>query len=190
MRFHIVKNILKSVPTAREVVVSTRPSAPQAASADGLFMTFESVPEGDGRRRLILRLRSTVQPEPAPVNGVDVLVTSPKGESAVVLLETIQQGRDGSEDSRYEGSTDALGAGDWGGTVSVHRAGLRDTTMVADWTVAPPAAEQAGSLRTVSTTLAGALLAGLVAGLVLLRRRRTPSSKPAPRNPSLARSTR
>lgn len=178
----LVAAVLTSVPTAREVAVATRPAAQQVASVDGLFMTFESVPEGTGHTRLILRMRSTIQPEPAPVEGVDVQLVGP-AQSDLVRLTPIEEGR-------YEGSTNALGPGSWSGTVSVHRAGLPDSVMLSDWRVAPPAAALASPLRTVSTAIAGLLLAGLATALILLRRRRTPPSDPRPSHPTLVRSAR
>ncbi len=186
----LVAAVLTTVPTAREVAVATRPSAPHVANVDGLFMTFEPVREGADRYRLILRMRSTIQPEPAPIIGVDVDVLSPAGDSERVTLDLVQAGQDPSEDTRYEGSTSALDPGDWEGTIAVHRSGLVDTTMIADWNVAPPAAELASSLRTLLSVVAGLMLAGLATVLILLRRRRTPRGDSDPRHPTLERSSR
>lgn len=177
----LVAAVLTSVPTAREVAVATRASTPDVATVDGLFLTFESVPEGAGRSRLILRMRSTIQPEPAPVTSVDVRLDGPSGVSEQALLAAIEEGR-------YEGSITAIGPGDWRGTVSVHRAGLPDSVMISDWTVAPPAAALASPLRTVSTLVAAMMLAALGLVLVRTRRRRTPAGDSDPRHPILERS--
>ena len=148
--------LLTSVPTAREVSVATRPVAPQASNIDGLFLTFESVAEGsDGRRRLILRLRSTIQPEPAPVTGIDVRVTGPGGSTELVPLTEVEPGR-------YEGATDVEPVGEWEGFVAVHRLGILDSAMATSWTVRSAAGEFATPLRTLTMLVAGLLLAVLI----------------------------
>ncbi len=160
--------LLTSVPTAREVSVATRPVAPQASNIDGLFLTFESVAEGsDGRRRLILRLRSTIQPEPAPVTGIDVRVTGPGGSTELVPLTEVEPGR-------YEGATDVEPVGEWEGFVAVHRLGVLDSAMATSWTVRSAAGEFATPLRTLTMLVAGLLLAVLIGLTLILRRRRVP----------------
>ena len=173
--------LLTTVPTAREVAVATRPTSPSAATVDGLFMTFEAVPETAGRYRLILRMRSTIQPEPAPVTAIDVRVDGSGGRSAVVPLLLVEEGR-------FEGSTAALDPGPWRGTVRVHRAGLVDSEMDAAWVVADPGDLTTGALGTVSTGASALMLAGLVGSLMLIRRRRTPLEAPESRHPELERS--
>ena len=163
--------VLTSVPTAREIAVATKPASPQATNVDGMFLSFESVADGPSRDELILRLRSTVQPAPAPVVGVDVELDGPAGEVVRVPLEAL-------DPTRFEAPTKALAAGAWHATVSVHRTGLPDTVMTADWTVATPAAQLANPVGRVTTTLAILLLVGLVLVLVLVRRRRPPPSDP------------
>ncbi len=160
--------VLTSVPTAREVSVATQPVAPQSSNVDGLFLTFESVAEGsDGRRRLILRLRSTIQPEPAPVTGIDVRVTGPGGREELVPLTEVEPGR-------YEGATDVEPVGDWEGFVAVHRRGILDSAMATSWTVRSAAVEFSTPLRTLTTLAAGLLLAVLAGLVLILRRRRLP----------------
>ena len=160
--------LLSSVPTAREVSVATQPVAPQASNVDGLFLTFESVAEGrDGRRRLILRLRSTIQPEPAPVTGIDVRVTGPGGRTELVPLADVEPGR-------YEGTTDVEPVGEWQGVVSVHRRGILDSVMATTWTVRSASVEFATPLRTLTMLVAGLLLALLIGLILILRRRRLP----------------
>ncbi len=160
--------LLTSVPTAREVSVATQPVAPQASNVDGLFLTFESVAEGrDGRRRLILRLRSTIQPEPAPVTGIDVRVTGPGGRTELVPLTDVEPGR-------YEGTTDVEPVGEWQGVVSVHRRGILDSVMATTWTVRSASVEFATPLRTLTMLVAGLLLALLIGLILILRRRRLP----------------
>ncbi|MGD9958241.1 copper resistance CopC/CopD family protein [Nocardioides sp.] len=157
--------VLTSVPTAREIAVATRPAAPQAANVDGLFLTFEAVSDGPRRNRLILRMRSTIQPEPAPVLGVDVDLTGPGGEERTVALPAVEPGR-------YEASTAALEPGAWTATVRTHRSGLPDSVMTAAWAVPEPAAALAHPLGRVTSILATLLLLAL--GLVVgFRRRRS-----------------
>ena len=160
--------VLTSVPTAREVSVATQRVAPQSSNIDGLFLTFESVAEGsDGHRRLILRLRSTIQPEPAPVTGVDVRVTGPGGRTELVRLTEVEQGR-------YEGATDVEPVGDWEGFVAVHRMGIVDSVMATRWTVRSAAVEFSTPMRTLTMLVAGLLLAPLIGLVLILRRRRLP----------------
>ncbi len=163
--------MLTSVPTAREIAVATKPASPQATNVDGMFLSFESVADGPTRDELILRLRSTVQPPPAPVVGVDVDLDGPAGEARLVSLE-------GVDEARFEAPTEALAPGVWHATVNVHRTGLPDTQMTADWTVATPAAELANPVGRVTTILALGLLLALVLVLVLVRRRRPPPTDP------------
>ncbi len=152
--------LLTSVPTAREVSTASEPSAPQVDNVDGLFLTFESVPEGVGRHRLILKLRSTIQPEPAPILGVDLTIGERSGPSDVVTLSQVEEGR-------FEGSTTALEQGRWHGTLRVHRQGLPDSVMQTRGDVVSPAVELRGPLQTVTKLVAGALLVGAL--LLLLR---------------------
>ena len=103
--------VLTSVPTAREVATTTRPATPDVATVDGLFMTFEAVPEGADQTRMILRMRSTIQPEPAPVDWIEVRLEGPGGDLPPVSLDAVEEGR-------YEASTARLSSGDWQGTVA------------------------------------------------------------------------
>lgn len=181
--------VLTSVPTAREAAVATRPSAPDVATVDGLFMTFEAVPAGSGETRLILRMRSTIQPEPAPVDSVEVLLEGPEGEGQPVSLGFVEEGR-------YEASTQQLPPGDWRGTVAVRRAGLPDARMTSDWVVVPGGDDLDGPLRWVTASLSWLLLLGLASLLLWSRRRPRPPrgreqvGEPEPRSRSLVRSLR
>ena len=157
--------LLTAVPTSREVAQATRPTAPHAENVNGLFVTFEAVPSGTTRTRLIVRVRPTTLPQPAPVAGVDVLLSGPGGLADSVGLDEVEPGR-------FEGDSGALGAGDWRGEVQVHRPGLPDAAAVADWTVEPATRGDSGSLRTVTTWVAVLLLGGLLLVVWRVRRQR------------------
>ena len=163
--------------------MATRPPAPDVATVHGLFMTFEAVPAGSERTRLVLRMRSTVQPEPAPVDSVEVRVEGPEGVLPAVSLGVVEAGR-------YEASTQQLSPGDWLATVTVRRAGMPDARMTSDWVVASPAAEVDSPLRWWTTSLSAILLIGLASALVWLRRRRDVAARAEPQARLLARSTR
>lgn len=162
--------VLTLVPTSRDVAIATRPSTPDFGTSGGLFVTFEAVPAGPDATRLLTRVRSTVQPEPAPVQGVDVRLSGPGGVVVPVALERV-------EDGRFEASTTALSPGAWSGEVAVHRAGLRDAVLASTWRV-QSTVEAADSGFRRACSLAGWLLLALVGGLVV-RARRHPGPLPS-----------
>ncbi len=157
--------LLTSVPSAREVVEARQVTSPHSANVDGLFITFESVPAGLERTRLIARVRSTILPPPAEVRGADIELAGPAGAARQLALAQVEEGR-------FEAETRAPGPGRWTATVRVHRPGLPDTIMSAAWTVTAPAGARATALERVSTALAGLLLLGGLTAVVLTRRRR------------------
>ena len=128
-----------------------------------MFVTFEEVPGGPAKGRLIVRLRSIVRPDPAPVTGVDVDLSS-GGDRVVVPLAL-------TDPDRYEGTTAEPGPGTWTATVLVHRTNAPDTVTSSSWTV-DPKAEAGGVFEIVTTALAALLLSLLAVTLLLLRRRR------------------
>ncbi len=156
--------VVTSTATSREDLDARRPTTVHAERADGLFVTFEEVPGGPAKGRLIVRLRSITRPDPAPVTGVDVDLRGPNGQVLVPLALT--------DPDRYEGTTVEPGPGTWTATVQVHRTNAADTVTSSSWTVAPKAADHGGPFEVVTTVLAGLLLSLLAATLLVLRRRR------------------
>jgi copper transport protein len=155
--------VLTSVPTSREVASAARDTTVHAANVDGLFVTFEIVPAGPGTSRLIVRLRSTQKPEPAPVSAVEVLLDGPGG-GARASLEPVEPGR-------YEAEAAAPTPGDWRASVAVQRGDLPITVTQVAWTVAEPATGRAGPLEVATTGLAVLLLVGTAGAVVRTRRR-------------------
>ena len=155
--------VVTSTATSREDLDARRPTTVHVEGADGLFVTFEEVPGGPAKGRLIVRLRSIVRPDPAPVTGVDVELSGPSGRVLVPLAVT--------DPNRYEGTTAEPGAGTWTATVQVHRTNAADTVTTSSWKVEPKSAE-GGLFEMATTALAALLLALLAATLLVLRRRR------------------
>jgi putative copper export protein/methionine-rich copper-binding protein CopC len=166
--------LLTSVPTARETARASTASAPQSTAVDGLFVTFEQVPAGPGRSRVIVRARSTIRPAPGPVSGVQVRLGGPDGAATTVALEPVEPGR-------YEAPAVAPTPGDWTAAVVVRREGAPDAVARVSWTVADAVAGGASRLEVVTTALAVLMLV-LTAGAVgALRRRREPTAPSTPR---------
>ncbi|MFN8193825.1 MAG: copper resistance protein CopC [Nocardioidaceae bacterium] len=165
--------LLTATPTSREQAEATRPSTPHAENVDGLFVTSEAVRSGPLSTRLIVRIRPTTLPEPAPVTGVDVLLTGPRGEEKVTLEEV--------EPGRFEGGASGEAPGAWTSEVRVHRPGLVDAVTHASWLVRPATVDGSGTLRLVTAGPSALLLGGL--GVVLLRRRRG-GEQPATSDPA------
>ena len=137
--------VVTSTPTSREYLDARRPTTVHVERADGLFVTFEEVPGGPAKGRLIVRLRSIVRPDPAPVTGVDVDLGGQSGHVLVPLART--------DPDRYEGTTAEPGPGTWTATVHVHRTNAADTVTSSSWTVDPKAADS-GLFEVVTTALA------------------------------------
>ncbi len=161
--------VVTSTATSREDLDARRPTTVHVERADGLFVTFEEVPGGPAKGRLIVRLRSIVRPDPAPVTGVDVDLSGPTGRVLVPLAVT--------DPNRYEGTTAEPGAGTWTATVQVHRTDAADTVTTSSWKVEPKSAE-GGLFEMVTTALAALLLSLLAATLLVLRRRRRAGAGP------------
>jgi putative copper export protein len=175
--------LLTSVPTAREVTTAAHPSAPLSENVDGLFLTFESMPDGGARRRLVLKVRPTILPEPAPVRGADVILIGPGANEVSVALARV-------EDGRFEADTSEFAPGTWKATILLHREGQPDSLTQAAWVVDPPQSEDASRLRSMTGLLAAALLSGAVLIQIIPRRRSTAASAPGIARTSLERSAR
>ncbi|MCW2761544.1 MAG: hypothetical protein JWR85_1745 [Marmoricola sp.] len=165
--------VLTTAPTAREVDGANQVTAPHTNTVDGLFITFEDIPTGPDRSLLVTRVRSTILPPPAPVDGVDVVLSGPRGASDAVRLARVDEGR-------FEGETESSTPGAWSVSLRVHRRGLPDTVTQSTWTVTPPSGARVTRLEVIGTALAVVLLLGLVTAVALTRRR------PARRTPTVA----
>jgi copper transport protein len=161
----VLAAVLTSVPTARDRALASGVAAPQTATVDGLFLTFEGVPAGAGESRIIVRVSPVTRPQPGPVTGSDVLLVAPDQTSTSVVLHRIEEGR-------FEGTAPTPSPGAWKAWVAVQRPSAPDAIAEVGWTVA---AEQAATpLERVTTTAAWLIVAGLAGlglGLVLRRRR-------------------
>ena len=157
--------LLTSVPTAREIDTATRVTAPPGANVDGLFVTFEQVPAGPEKSRLIVRARATVKPEPGPVSGVEVVLVGPTGTTITVVLEPIEPGR-------YEAETAKPTPGPWKASVAVQREDLPAAVVKVGWSVAAARPDGARPLEVVTTGLAILLLTALVGAVGFTRHRR------------------
>ncbi len=160
--------VLTSVPTARDSSTAGGQVDVHSANVDGLLVTFEELRAGTDQDRLIVRTRSTVRPEPAPVTGITVVLIAPDGASTTVPLERIEEGR-------YEAGTPDLAPGAWAAVIAVARQGAPSAVAGVDWTVEPAATTTAGPLERATSTLAVLLLV-LTALALGASRRRTRSS--------------
>lgn len=165
--------LLTSVPTAREIDTATKQTALHTANVDGLFVTFEEVPAGPDRSRLIVRTRSTVKLEPAPVRGVEVVLVGPSGTTTNVPLERIEQGR-------YEGGTAKPTPGAWKASVALRRDSLPVAVTQVGWTVVAATPEGARPLEVATTGLAVLLLTAMVGAVGFARRREESSAMSTP----------
>ncbi|MCV2396542.1 CopD family protein [Actinotalea sp. M2MS4P-6] len=162
--------VLTSEPTAREVSMAADRSELSSSNVDGLLITFQAVPGGSDRTRLVVRTRSTVRPEPAPVTGVAVDLAAAAGARATVTMTAVEPGH-------YEGTADRLAPGDWTAQVSVQREGLPPTTTEAVWTVADRATGPT-AVEIVATLIAVLLLLGTLGALAASRRGRAVAEPP------------
>ncbi len=156
---------LTSVPTAREIELAGQVTAPQIATADDLFVSFEALPSGEDQDRLIVRANNTVKTSEQPITSVDVTLTAPGGEAFTRSL-------DATEPGRYEAAVAHLSPGVWLTSVTVGRDGLPPTEVSLDWSVDEPSTGAIDRFEAVATVLA-LLLALVIAALVMagLRRR-------------------
>ena len=156
--------LLTSVPTAREIATATRQTVLHTATVDGLFVTFEEVAAGPAQSRLIVRARSMVKLEQAPVAGVVVTLVGPT-DKRNVAFEQIEPGR-------YEAETATPAPGAWTASVVLDREGLPAAVTKIGWTVPSDGAEGVRPLQLVTTAVAALMLAAMVAAVLLIRRRR------------------
>jgi hypothetical protein len=140
--------------------------------ADGLFVTFESLPATVGERRLIVRVNAVVRPQPASVTGVDLTITDARGRNTTSATRRVEPGR-------YEATVPAPATPRFHVWVAMHRRAAPDTVAEIDWR---PAATRSTWSRFRIVTTGASIVIGLVAaafGLLLLRRRRD-DDPPAP----------
>lgn len=179
-----VASVVTSVPTAREVEAASRGAAPHHEEVDGLYITFEGVPRGRQQLSLLVRVRPTVVPAPAPVGLVSVALDGTTGATGALTLTPVETGR-------YELQIPRPEPGTWTATVTVQRDGQPDAVSHASWTVLDPDGQARRPFQTFTTTTAAVLLALLAAILLWRRRRRLVVVAVAPGQiPSPERSTR
>jgi len=171
--------LLTSVPTAREATATEQQSYVHAAHVDGLFVTLEDVPAGDGSSRVVVRTRSTVRPEVAPVDAVEVALTGPTGVLDLPLAAV--------EPGRWDATTPALAAGTWSATVAIQRGELPISTTSVQWVVAAPSGDGVGPLEAAAGALAILLLVGTALGVAVVRRPDEPTEVPAAPEPVTSR---
>ncbi|TFC02003.1 hypothetical protein E3O32_12275 [Cryobacterium mannosilyticum] len=172
-------SVLTSVPTAREIATATRQTVLHTATVDGLFVTFEQLPAGPDQSRLIVRARSIVKLEQAPVNGVSVTLAAPSGTTTDVLLKGIEPGR-------YEAEIARPATGAWKATVALQRDGLPAAVTQVGWTVSAASSDGARPLEIVTSGLAVLLLAAMLGTVGLTLRRKTETVRPTSLIPEFA----
>ncbi|WP_310252055.1 copper resistance protein CopC [Nocardioides sp. BE266] len=160
-----VAALMTSVPTAAEAAAAKVSTTPHHEEIDGLYVTFEALPGGSDEVTLLVRVRATVVPQPAPVNGVSVSISGPGASQAAVPMKILEVGS-------YQARVARPAPGTWTATVAVARPGMPDVVMSAPWRVADPDDSSFTPLRTVTTLVALLLLAGLGAVLAARRSRR------------------
>jgi len=172
-------SLLTSVPTAREIGTATRQTALHTATVDGLFVTFEQLPAGPDQSLLIVRARSIVKLEQAPVSGVSVLFAGPTGTTTNVSLERIEPGR-------YEAETAKQTPGAWKASVALQRDGLPVAVTQVGWTVSAASPESARPLEVVTSGLAVLLLTAMLGAVGFTRRRKEHAVRPTALLPEMA----
>ncbi|MDJ0323685.1 copper resistance protein CopC [Cryobacterium sp. PH31-AA6] len=171
-------SLLTTVPTARDIATATRQTAPHTSTVDGLFVTVEQLAAGPAQSRLIVRVRSIVKLEQAPVTVVSVTLAGPTGTMTSVLLERIEPGR-------YETETAKPTPGVWQASVAMQRDGLPAAVTQVGWTVDAASPEGPSVLEVVTSVLAILLLAAML-GAVGFTRRQKNALRPTARRPVLA----
>ena len=164
----VLAAVMTSVP--RPLTGGTPSTAPVSTTADGLYVSFESVPIGDSRNRLIVRVSAVTRPQPGPVTGVDVMVEDLGRPSTSASLTEIEAGR-------FETTTAAPSPGRLRVWVSVHRAAVQDAVAGIDWAGTSASTSRRTGLEPFTTPLAALVGAASLVGLVrLLRSRRRAGS--------------
>ncbi len=153
------------------------PPAPQTAAVvsrqnEGLVASVAVTPNRAGTNFLSVQVLDTRRPSLAPISGVTLLLTSPRGTPTT--LPTSQSGY------RFDAGAVRLEGGDLTVGVVVRRAGQPDVTIELPWLVAAapvkpaPVVLSAAPLAPVTSLLAGLLAATMLAtclGVALIRRR-------------------
>jgi hypothetical protein len=165
--------MITSVPSAREIEAAAKETTPQSASAEDVFVTFEVVPAGADQSRLIVRTRSTIRPEPAPISGVTTLLVPAVGTPTDLSLNTIELGR-------HEAETAKLVPGVWQVSVAIQRDPLPDAVTQFEWTVPDGIPEGARPLEAATTAVAVLMLFALAGAILFARRRREDPAEPMP----------
>ncbi len=164
--------ILTTSPTAREAEDAARVTAPRTATAEGLYVTLENVTTGPGHNLLVARTRPTVLPPPAPVVGVDVELARGRHPQTVRLVRT--------DEGRFEGTATTSEPGNVPAVLHIHRLGLPDVIVDCSVTVTPTPGSRVTQLEVVGTVSGLGLLIGLLAAVVVIRRRHRDEDAPDP----------
>jgi uncharacterized membrane protein len=159
--------VLTSVPTSREIAKATPQTVLHTATVDGLFVTLEQVGAGPDQSRLIVRARSIVKLQEAPVTAVSVILTGP-GVTREVVFDRIEAGR-------YEAETVRPAPGAYTASVSLDRDGLPTAVARLRLTVPVEGAESTRPLQLVTSAIAILLLTVALGALVNIRRRKKPA---------------
>ncbi len=180
----VLASVMTTVPAPRDAVAGD--SEPLGtAVADGLFVSFLSLPADVGERRIVVRVNAVTRPQPGPVTSVDLLMTDASGHSTTTSTTRVQAGTFGATVPAPPDTNIHV----W---VTVHRAGASDAVADLEWTSASADVGPTG-FRRLAWSAAGLLaLVGLLVGALALRRRRRgaapaalppESSPPAEREP-------
>jgi copper transport protein len=136
------------------------------AMADGLFVSFASLPADVGERRIVVRVNAVTRPQPGPVTSVDLLMTDPNGHSTTASTRRVQKGR-------FEATVPASPDPAFHVWVAVHRTGAPDAVADLEWSSVSTDEGPTG-FRIVTWSAAGLLaLVSVVVGAQVIRRRRT-----------------
>jgi copper transport protein len=165
--------LLTSVPSARELEAAAEETTPLSASTDDVFVTFEVVPAGADQSRLIVRTRSTIRPEPAPISGIKAYLVPAVGTETNLSLSSIEPGR-------HEAETAKLGPGAWQVSVVIERSPLPDIATQFEWIVPAAIPDGARRLEVVTTVLAVLMLFVVAGAILFARRRREDPAEPIP----------
>ncbi|SDP46591.1 Copper resistance protein D [Nakamurella panacisegetis] len=168
----LLAGLLTSGQPAREPQFVARPAYPTVpltnSQVDDLQQTLTVRPNLPGRNVVTVGLRSVRRPAPAPVRSVALTV----GATRDPPLQLESQGAD-----TWSVAVDLTEPGPVELVLVVHRPGLRDTVNRVDWSVGadpgagPSPVVSRAPITDLLTRTAGLMLAGLLLGGVLGRRR-------------------
>ncbi|MEK7785795.1 MAG: hypothetical protein AAB658_10320, partial [Chloroflexota bacterium] len=101
------------------------------SKADDLLVTFSIKPNRPGQNFINLGVFNTRRPAPAPIDLVEVRLTSPGGQEVALAAELLEEGK-------YQIVGDIVNVGgDWQVNIRVVRPGLADSSLSTLWTVLP-----------------------------------------------------